>query len=362
MTKKTILFVDDDINILKGLRRMLYPLREKWDMCFVDSGAEALLTMQEKIISVLVTDMRMPAMNGVQLLETVQQKHPEIVRIMLTGQLDMETYSEAIALSHYFLWKPTKFEDFDALFNRIKELDTALQNEKLIRLIGGITSLPSLPTLFIRLTALLDQQETDCIQIAGVIKEDIAMTAQVLKLVNSSFLGLTRRLESLEEAVAYLGVNMIRNLVLVQPLFSQCTSEEFNEFQLNTLWKHSFSIAQLSKQIAADKKNSLTMQDYAYLAGLLHDIGKLILVRYLPDDYRKIRESVQQTGRTYSVVEQEILGVDHATIGGYLVSFWGFPRRIIEGVTFHQIDSLEEVGPISPVLEAVWQANREQQG
>jgi DNA-binding NtrC family response regulator len=119
MTRKTILFVDDEPDILKGLRRMLYPLREKWDMLFAESGAEALETMQHNKISVLITDMRMPAMNGVQLLQTVQEHNPEIIRVMLTGQPDIETYHEVTTLSHYFLWKPTRFEDFEALFDRI---------------------------------------------------------------------------------------------------------------------------------------------------------------------------------------------------------------------------------------------------
>jgi len=360
MSKKTILFVDDEPHILKGLRRMLYPLRENWDMCFVTSGAEALLTIQQKKIAVLVTDMRMPSMNGVQLLQAVRTKNPEIIRVMLTGQPDIETYRDAITLSHYFLWKPTKFEDFEVLFSRIKELDMALNNEQLVRLIGGITSLPSLPILFVRLTELLEQEETDCAQIAEVIGEDIAMAAQVLKLVNSSFLGLTRRIESLEQAVAYLGVNMIRNLVLVQQLFSQCTQEEFTEFRLDRLWKHSFCVAKLAKQLASRANNGPLIQDYAYLAGLLHDIGKLVIVRHLPEYCRDMMAKIDKNGRPCTEVENELLGADHAKIGGYLVSLWGLPRRITEAVTLHQTESIAIGGAAStsPVLEAVWQANR----
>jgi putative nucleotidyltransferase with HDIG domain len=358
MTKKTILFVDDENHILKGLRRILYPLHDKWDMCFVASGAEALLTMQQKKIAVLVTDMRMPSMTGVQLLQIVQKEHPEITRVMLTGQPDIETYRDAITLSHYFLWKPTKYEDFEILFNRIKEMETALTNDNLVRLIGGITSLPSLPTLFVRLTSLFEQEETDVAQITEVIGEDIAMAALVLKLVNSSFLGLTRRIESLEQAVAYLGINMMRNLVLVQQLFSQCTQEEFSEFRLDELWKHSFRVARLAKQVASNDKHGPLIQDYAYLAGLLHDIGKLVLVRHLPDYYRKIIAITDKNGRPCIEVEQEILGADHASIGGYLVSLWGLPRRITEAVTFHQTESFPGAASTSPVFDAVWQANR----
>ncbi len=356
MTRKTILFVDDEPDILKGLRRMLYPLRAKWDMLFVESGAEALETMRDNKISVLITDMRMPAMNGVQLLQTVREHNPEIIRVMLTGQPDLETYREVVILSHYFLWKPTKYEDFEALFDRIGNLDATLKNDKLEQFIGGIRSLPSLPVLFTRLTALLEQDNTDCVKIAGVIEEDMAMAAQVLKLVNSSFLGLSREIETLEQAVAYLGLKMIRDLVLVQQLFSKCTREEIRDFQLDQLWEHSFKVATLARKIAV-ANNAPEIQESAYLAGLLHDIGKLILVRHIPENYRKIMENAEQSGGPCTKAEQELLGADHASIGGYLISLWGLPRSITEAVTLHHTDFMASAPRMSPVLEAVWHAN-----
>jgi len=357
MMRKTVLFVDDERYILTGLRRLLYPLQEDWEMLFVESGAEALQVMQNKKVSVLITDMRMPSMNGFQLLQTVQKNNPEIIRVMLTGQADKSIYSEVMTLCHYFFWKPTKFGDFESLFGRIKSLDAALPNRKLDQLLGGISSLPSLPELFVRLTVLLEQAETDCAKIAGVIREDIPMADQVQKLVNSSFVGLERKIATLEQAVTELGVNRIRSLVLAQHLFSQCGRQEFQEFRLDQLMEHSFRVATLAGKIASDANNAPRIQEDAYLAGLLHDIGKLILIRCLPDSYRQIRAEVCRTGRPRREVEMELLGADHATISGYLISLWGLPQTITEAVTLHHVSPPEGLHSVSPVSAAVFKAN-----
>jgi HD-like signal output (HDOD) protein/ActR/RegA family two-component response regulator len=358
MTKKTILFVDDERDILNGLRRSLYPLCDRWNMLFVESGARAIEIMQQQKVNVVITDMRMPVMNGVQLLQTVRKGNPETIRIMLTGQADKDIYNEAMALCHYFFWKPTVFEDFEVLFHRLHCLDATLHNDNLVRLIGGIGSLPSLPILFSRLMLLLEQDETDCLQVAGIIREDMAMAGQVMKLVNSSFFGLAREIGTLEDAVTYLGVKTIASLVLVKELFSQCRPAAMKEFQLDQLWQHSFCVATKARKIASVAENGAQIQDCAYLAGLLHDIGKLLLATHLPESYREIRENALRTGRPCAEVELDILGADHATIGGYLISLWGLPRRITEAVLLHHTSPSAGDASISPVLQAVGQANR----
>ena len=183
MTKKTIVFVDDEPNILNGLRRMLYPLQKDWNMLFVEGGAKALEILAQSDVNVVVSDMRMPGMNGFELLQTVRKRFPNVIRVMLTGQPDKDVYCEVMAISHYFLWKPAKFEELQMLFDSIRNLDISLHDNKLLHLIGGITSLPSLPPLFDRLMELIENQETNITQIAAVINEDIAMAAQILNRV-----------------------------------------------------------------------------------------------------------------------------------------------------------------------------------
>jgi putative nucleotidyltransferase with HDIG domain len=358
MKKRTVLFVDDELKILKGLRRMLYPLHNDWDIVYVESGAGALQIIEQNQPAVLISDMRMPGMNGLELMEIVRKQYPAVIRVMLTGQPDKNLYCEVMSICHYFLWKPTSFEVFEALLGRIKELDTSLQDEKIFKIIGGITNLPSLPALFIRLTDLLAQPETDSAQIAEVVQNDMAMTTMTLKLVNSAFFSLSRPVTNLQDAISFLGMDTIRNLVLIQHLFSQCTPKEYQEFKLDQLWQHSFCVAALSEKIVStqckiDRHNNC----HSYLAGLLHDIGKLIFMRHFTDIYRKIIADSTHENKYQPDIEKEHLGVDHAAIGGYLASLWGLPREIVEAISLHHKET-KLLSGASPVLEAVWHANR----
>lgn len=359
MTKKTILFVDDEPNILSGLRRMLYPLLKDWNMLFVEDGAKALEILEKSDVNVLVSDMRMPGMNGFELLKTVRKRFPRVIRVMLTGQPDKDVYCEVMTISHYFLWKPAKYEDLKVLFDSIRDLEVSLHDKKLVQFIGGINSLPSLPPLFDRLMELIESQETSTNQIAAVINEDIAMAAQILKLVNSAFFSLSRRIETIQEAVSYLGLDILRQLVLAQHLFAQCSAQERTTFKLDELWQHSLCTATLAKAIAENDNVCGTIGNSAYLAGLLHQIGKLILMRHLPEIYTEILQEVQQQGKSQVQAESERLGTNHAIIGGYLTSLWGLPHNITEAVSLHHDTHPSlEICKMSPVLEAVWHANR----
>ncbi len=357
MNQRTVLFVDDEEKILKSLRRMLYPLADDWNMLYVGSGAEALEVMRNTEITVLITDMRMPGMNGFELIDIVRNEFPDVVRIMLTGQPDKELYCDVISVCHYFLWKPASFEVFEELLNRIKELDMALHDDKLFSVIAGITSLPSLPAQYVRLTDLLQQPDVSSVELAGVIRSDMAMATQILKLVNSAYFGLAKPLSSLEDAITYLGMNVIQNLVLMQHLFVQCTPAEQKEFDLDQLWQHSFCVASIAEKIM--KTQCKTVKSgccRSYLAGLLLNIGKLIFVRHFPEAYRQVLAEAALGTRPQIDIEKEHLGIDHAAIGGYLAALWGFPREIVEAISLHH--KAPVFSGTSPILEAVWHANR----
>lgn len=360
---KTILFVDDEPNILRGLRRLLHPVKRQWNMHFAESGVQALAIMAEEEIQVLVTDMRMPGMNGYELLQEVCRRHPQIIRIVLTGQPDKETYCELMSLSHYFLWKPVRSEDIKLLLEMIRDLDLHLRDPQLLQVLGGLNSLPSLPPLYQRLIALIDNQETTRTQIAEVINEDISMAAQLLKLVNSSYFSLNRQIVTIQEAVAYLGLDILRHLVLVRHIFSSCSPQQREDFQLDRIWEHSLCTATLSRAIAESISDSPTIARSAYLAGLLHEIGKLVLIHHLPEQYTEVLRLCAEQGRRQGEVEMEVIGANHAVIGGYLTSLWGLPHNITEAIALHQgAPTAPEACRLSPVLESVWHANRFCQG
>ena len=198
---KRILFVDDEPNVLAGLRRLLYPLRDQWDMAFAGSGREALQRLEESAFDVLVTDLRMPEMTGVELLGRVRQRFPQITRIVLSGIADLELTLRAATLAHQYLCKPCDSATLHNTLERAYSMRQVLEDPALRELISGIEELPSLPSIYLDLTGILGSGEACAQDIADVITQDMVMTAKMLQLVNSPMFALHRKVTNVAEAV-----------------------------------------------------------------------------------------------------------------------------------------------------------------
>ncbi len=354
---KSLLFVDDDPNLLSGLKRGLHSLRNQWQMFYADSGKEALKLLETTAVDVVVSDYRMPEMNGYVFLQEVRRQDPEIIRIMLTGQPDRETYAKSINLCHYFLWKPLDISAFIQLLDRLMKLDNILSNEQLQRLINGLTTLPTLPGTYHQLVALLDNAEADVKHLVNLIRDDAVLTLQILKLVNSSAIGLVRHISDLQEAVNYLGLNTLRSLVLAHHIFSSFSAEQTQEFKLEDLWKHSCTTARIAEALVQNHKDNY-IAAHASFGGLLHDIGKLVLTYCLPEAARDI--SRIQLADNLSNVEAEIqvIGTTHAAVGAYLANLWGLPHPVVEAIYLHHQSHIVGFDGLSKIAVAVWHANR----
>ncbi|OQX20339.1 MAG: hypothetical protein BWK76_01825 [Desulfobulbaceae bacterium A2] len=355
--KKTILFVDDEPLVLNALRRMMHPLSRDWTMHFAESGAQALEICERETVHVIVSDMRMPTMSGHELLQEVRRLWPRTVRVILTGQPDQETHSEALAVTHYFLWKPTELPMLQNLLDRIGRLDSILTSEPLQNLLGGLDALPSMPELFVRLTRMLERRSATIDEISSLISHDMGMTAQLLKTVNSAFLGLRRNITSLREAVMYLGLDVIRSLVLIHHLFVSCDRAN-KDSSLRALWEHSLLVGGLAQRIAEQRHASAQAAGDAFLAGLLHDAGKLILACKLPEVYTAIIADAADGNWADSTRERELLGTDHAAIGAYLAGLWGLPQQVVEAIALHHASETPQHGEEFLPLTAVWHAER----
>ena len=185
---KRIIFVDDDPMVLSGLERSLYSMRPEWEMAFVTGGEEALRSMANQPFDVMVTDMRMPAMSGAQLLEEVKQRYPRCLRFVLSGQADKETILKSINPAHQFLSKPCKTDELKRRLGCAFAVRGLIQNPELRGLVSKLESLPSLPTLYVKLTNEINKSNPSMAMVGRLVSEDMAMTAKMLQLVNSPFL------------------------------------------------------------------------------------------------------------------------------------------------------------------------------
>ncbi|MFO1512618.1 MAG: response regulator [Verrucomicrobiota bacterium] len=283
--KPRILFVDDEALVLQGLQRTLRTMRNEWEMTFVDSGAAALEFMRVTPVEVVVTDMRMPGMNGAQLLAEVMKWHPKTVRLVLSGHADQELILKCVGSTHQYLSKPCEPEMLRSTVARALDLESTLKNERLQKLIAQMDHLPSVPSLYSAIVEKMNDPEASLAEAGAIIARDIGMTAKILKLVNSAFFGLRREVASPAEAVAYIGLDTIKSLVLSLHVFSQYEPAEPGDFSLGALWTHSLSTGAAAKRIAQIEKMDRKLVDEAFVAGLLHDAGKAALAFNFPDQY-----------------------------------------------------------------------------
>lgn len=333
--KRRILFVDDEPKVLQGLRRMLRPMRNEWDMAFADSGEEALRVLAEAPFDVVVSDMRMPGMDGAQLLTEVMRRYPHIVRIVLSGHSEKECILRSVGPTHQYLAKPCDSAQLKSIIARACALRDLLSDELLRKLVSQMNTIPSLPETYVQIVEALQSEDVSIQKVGEIIARDVGMTAKVLQLVNSAFFGIRRHVSDPAQAATLLGADTLKALVLSVHIFSQLDHARVEGFNLERLWNHSLATGALAKRIAAAEDCSKEARDHALLAGLVHDAGKLIIAANLPERYGPVMELVRTEGLSVWEAERRVLLTTHAEIGAYLFGLWGLPDPIVEAVAYH---------------------------
>jgi putative nucleotidyltransferase with HDIG domain len=348
VSKLSILFVDDEPNVLHGLRLMLRSKRKEWDMAFVDGGVAALAAMEEKAYDVVVADMRMPGMDGVALLEEVRTRWPCALRIVLSGHAEYKDILKSVRPAHQFLTKPCTPEDLAGAIERAGWLQEAGLNEPLRRVISSIESLPSLPDVYFELREELGLETPSMHRIGEIISKDLGVSASLLKLVNSSFFGLPVRVSSPAQAVNLLGMDTVSYLVVTLRLFSVFDRPERLAGLRSSLWDHSFATAGLARVIAHLERVDQSVSGDCFIAGLVHDIGRLIVAANLKSEHEQIMDRIQ-AGETLMEAEHAVLGTSHAEVGAYLLALWSLPERVVEAVQNHHLPSRSRSSGFTPL-------------
>jgi putative nucleotidyltransferase with HDIG domain len=330
-----ILFVDDEPNILDGLKRMLRPLRHEWTVFLAKNGTEALNLLTEKPMDVIVSDMKMPRMDGASLLQEVSRLYPQIVRIILSGYSESEMIIKSVNVAHQYLSKPSDPEILKETVNNACALRNLLGNEKLRCLVSQMPSVPSLPTLYSRLLKELEQPDPRMDKIAKIVKQDIGMTAKILQIVNSAFFGLSRNITDAAQAINFLGLDTVKSLTLGVGVFSQFEKNYEVSQIISKTWTHSIAVGRVAKAIS-EQVNPAVAGD-AFTAGLLHDIGKLLLAVNMPEKFAQSEKLVEGQNYSRTEAEKQCFETTHSEVGAYLLGLWGLPHQVVEAVAFHHI-------------------------
>lgn len=344
--KRRILFVDDEPMILDGLQRMLRPARKEWDMTFVDSGDEALVALEANPFDVIVTDMRMPGMDGAQLLEHVKERFPGVIRIVLSGYFEKETAMRAVPVAHQFLAKPCDAIKLREAVERCCTLSLYVKDDDTRRVLGAIGELPSLSRNCASLMKALEDPNIPVNEVSRIVERDVGITAKVLQLVNSAFFGPSKEITNVRMAVTYLGLDVLKTLVVSAELFRTFRpSSHAQGFSFEGFQEH----CQLAATIASNLPVPKSMASTAVVAALLHDTGILILSARLPKEFEKALSISLQQDRPLYRVEAELTGTTHAEVGAYLLGVWGLPKDIVDAVGRHHRPAV--TSPVKPGLD-----------
>lgn len=308
-------------------------MRPEWEMEFCPSAQHALEILEGKPFDVMVTDMRMPGMDGCELLEKVKALHPQVVRIILSGHSDRDLILSSLGLAHQFLSKPCDGEALKAIVSRACAMRELLEDQSLVEIVSSIDSLPSLPTLYKEVIEEANSEDGSLERIGEIISKDAGMSAKLLQLVNSAFFGLAAKVTSTVRAVNLIGLETIKALVLSVKIFSEFDRPGMPS--VSTLWDHSLLTGMIARSIATQEDLAQNQIDEAFTAGLLHDVGKLILLDKLPGKYREIIALSGETECTLWEAEQTALSTTHAHVGAYLMGIWGLSGSMVEAIAYH---------------------------
>ncbi len=345
---KRILFVDDEPMILSGLRRIVMCLTGDWEAEFASSGPEAMELMKKQPFDVVISDMRMPGMDGADVMKETMRLNPQSVRIILSGQSDQDAILRCVGVTHQFLTKPCNADLLQATVSRACSLRDMLNNSQIKAVVSQITSLPAMPTLYMEIVKELQSPNASMLAVSKIISKDAGMLAKTLQMVNSAFFGSQRSDKQITDpfrAVNVLGLNTISALVLSAKVFSKFPVGSISAFSIDKIMKHSLVVGATAQLIAKTEKQSSIVSDNCFAAGVMHDLGKMILATNMPTEYGRVLAQAMKKKQPLWMAERENIGTTHAEIGAYLLGLWGLPDDVVEAVAYHHTpDRCKHIG------------------
>jgi len=330
---ESILLVDDEKQILNSLKRMLAP--RGYRVFLAENGQEALSILSKEEINLLITDVRMPGMNGFELLKAVKEKYPSIIRIVLSGYADesMVIQIQQNSLAKRYLLKPWKNEELIQSVEQVFMVEKVLRRKNIMELLNRIEFLPSPGNVYHQFS-LLVEQDAGINEIAKAIEGDPSLTAKILQVANSAIYGV--KTGSVRKAITYLGLMNVKSILLyaISSNHNNKVNTRINR-DIESLWKHAVTTNQILVYLYK-RVTGRPIPELCTMAGLLHDIGKVVYMRYFTDRYLKAAAVIKKVEDYYYYYEKlEFTDITHQEIGAYLLNWWELPQIIVETTLYH---------------------------
>lgn len=329
---KRLMIVGGNVVETRNLQAMLTPLAGSWEVEYFGDAESALKQMAISSPEVVISDLRMPGMDGASFLKEVCDRHPGVARIALSSQNELSGALRAIPVAHQFLLKPCDLGSFRVAIERATSLSNVLGNKLLASIVGSVKDLPVLPRTYLALRDKLMDPEASARDVVKIVEQDVGISAKILQLVNSALFGVPRGIASVSTAVSYLGIGMMQNLVLSAEVFHIFEGvAAIPGFSMEEVHAHS----QLTARIAAKIPAPVDIHSAVTVAGMLHDVGKLLMAMKSPKHFARAVSGAREERRPLFEIEEELMGVSHAEVGAYLLALWGLPTPVVEAVAHH---------------------------
>ncbi len=332
---KRILFVEGEPGLGAALVRVLQSSRLEWEVDLVNSGSQAIDAIEFKPYEALICAINLADIPGLQVLKAARDISPQTLRIALASTVYREMGIEAAKYAHQIIIVPTEAEEVVSILQRAFILEAPFVQDDLKKIIARLNKLPSLPALYVAIMEEVQSQHTSVERIGAIIERDPGMSAKILQIVNSAFFGLKQTISNPVQATSFLGVETIRDLALSMSIFAQFNSQLIKELGLGMLWDHSTTTGFFARTIAHIENQSKNITGDAFTAGILHDVGKLILAENLPRQYYTALRLASSKNKPQFEAEREVFGVSHAEVGAYLLGIWGLPDGVVDTVAYH---------------------------
>jgi HD-like signal output (HDOD) protein/ActR/RegA family two-component response regulator len=332
---KKILFVEDNQMLLELYGLLLADGQDRWQTTLTPDAETALTLLRQTAFDVVVTDMHMPGMNGIELLSKVRDLHPQTSRVIISGFIDQAVAAESLNCTHQFIAKPFDAKLLRSTLSRIISLDAYLRDDQLRGLVGKLRALPSFPTVHLEIMQAIESPTTSIQRVAEIVSRDPAITAKVLQVANSAAFGMPERTHDTCEAVQLLGLSTVRSLTLSAQVYAQFASGRLKSFSAEALWTHLMKCGHLARTLLLRDHAEVTEVEDAFTAGMLHDIGQLMLADSLPEEFEEALNLAEMEQMPLYAAELEVFGATHAGLAAYLLGLWGLPAGIVEAVAFH---------------------------
>ena len=335
----------------------LMTLNPEWETQKSQTIPETLTMLkQEDPFDAIVLDTCLSDIANSSMLREITHQHPKTLRFVLTDFGDGASLLNAVGSAHHCLSKPVDSCQLKEALEQAFELNVWLTNEAVHNLLSKMHKLPSPPTLYFKVIRMIQSPNSAIDEIGDLIAQDIAMTAKLLQLVNSAVFALQRRVTSAQEAVMFLGLDITKSMILLAHTFSYFDKMSSVGFSIDQVWKHSILVANFSRSIAKSQKLDPKRCEEAFTAGMLHDIGKLLMAANIAEQYSGILKESKAKKEPIWETERNTLGVSHAELGATLLAVWGLPMSIVEAVALHHNPMVFLSQDFSP-LAAVHVAN-----